>query len=118
MTCAAAAHLGITLSSGALPVCESCAMAKAYQLNILKDVSNNNKVLELNGTVFHNISKIKVPDEFKGITIAKSNWHLMVDEASKFKRSKVFETKGGMIPNLPKYMHAEEKQGYLIKILR
>jgi hypothetical protein len=41
-----------------------------------------------------------------------------VNEASKFKCSKFFETKGGMIPNLPKYMHAKEKQGYPIKILR
>ncbi len=70
-----------------------------------------------NREVFHDLSKIKVPDEFEGITIAKSNWHLMVDEASKFKLSKYVETKGCMIPNLPKYMHAEEKQGFPIKIL-
>ncbi len=118
MTHAAAAHLGMTLLRGALPVCKSCAMAKAHQHNIPKDISNDSKALKFNGRVFHDLSKIKVPDEFEGITTAKSNWHLMVDEASKFKCSKFFETKRGMIPDLPKYMHVKEKQGYPIKILQ
>ncbi len=88
MTHAAAFHLGMTLSRGALPVCESCAMAKAHQGKILKDISDDSKALKFNGQVCHNLSTIKVPDEFKGITIAKSNWNLMVDEASKFQCSK------------------------------
>jgi hypothetical protein len=41
-----------------------------------------------------------------------------VDEATKFKRSNFFETKGRIIKDLPKYMHGELMQGHPIKILR
>ncbi len=52
MTCAAAAHLGMTLSRGALPVCESCEMAKAHRHYMPKDVSDDNKALKFNGSKF------------------------------------------------------------------
>ncbi len=41
-----------------------------------------------------------------------------MDEATKFKCSIFFETKGGISKDLPKYMHGELMQGHPIKILR
>ncbi len=72
MTCAAAAHLGMTLSKGALPVCKSCAIGNANQ-NIPKGICDESKATKFNRRVYHNLAKIKVPEEFKGVTITKSN---------------------------------------------
>jgi hypothetical protein len=73
---------------------------------------------KFNGRVYQDLAKIKVPEEFEGVTITKSNWHILVDEATKFNRSKFFEMKGGIIEGLPKYMHGELMRGHPIKILR
>ncbi len=89
---AAATHLGITLLQGALPVCESCAIARANQRNIPKRISDKCKATKFNGRTYHNLAKIKVPEEFEGVTITMSNWHILVDKATNFKCSKFFET--------------------------
>jgi hypothetical protein len=94
ITNAAATHLGMTLSQGVLPVCKSCAIAKANQRNIPKGISNKSKASEFNGQVYHDLAKIKVPEEFKGITITKSDWHILAGKVTKFKCSNFFETKG------------------------
>jgi hypothetical protein len=101
MTRAAAKHLKMTLLQGALPVCEICAIAKANQRNILKGISDESKVAEFNGWVYHDLAKIKVPEEFQGVTITKSNWHILVDKATKFKCSKFFEAKGRLNEDFP-----------------
>ncbi len=49
-----------------------------------------NKATEFNGQVFHNLAKIKDPEELGEIEIAKSNWHILVDEAIGFNRSSFF----------------------------
>jgi hypothetical protein len=118
MTRAAATHLGMTLLQGALPVCESCAIAKVNQRNIPKGISDKSKVTEFNGWIYHNLAIIKVPEEFERVSMTKSNWHILVDKATKFKHSKFFETKGNIIKDFPKYMHGELMQGHPIKILR
>jgi hypothetical protein len=118
MTHAATTHLGMTLLQGVLPVCKSCAIAKANQRNIPKVVSDKSKATKFNGRVYHNLAKIKLPKEFEGVTITKSNWHILVDEATKFKHSIFFEMKGEIIKDLPKYMHGESMQGHPIKVLR
>ena len=71
----------------------------------------------------HNLAKIRVPDseEFKDMTINKSNRQLIVDKVTKLKMSKFFETKGGMIPYLAEFMHGKKEHGYLgypVRILR
>ncbi len=43
MTRQMAKHLGMTLSRGSLPICESCAIAKSKQRNIPKETSGENK---------------------------------------------------------------------------
>jgi hypothetical protein len=43
ITRAAATYLGMTLLQGALPVCKSCAIAKANQRNIPKGISDKSK---------------------------------------------------------------------------
>ncbi len=96
---------------------QGCAIAKVNQRNIPKGISDS-KATKFNGWIYHNLAKIKVPEEFEGVTITKSNWHILVDEATKFKWSIFFETKGGIIKDFPKYMQEELMQGHLIKILR
>jgi hypothetical protein len=49
MTRMAAKHLGMILLRGSLPVCKSCAIAKAEQRNIPKEKSGENKATEFNG---------------------------------------------------------------------
>ena len=68
-----AKYLGINLLRGTLPVCKSCANAKAKQKNMPKETSGANKATEFNGQVFHDLSKIKVTEELGQIEIAKSN---------------------------------------------
>ncbi len=41
-----------------------------------------------------------------------------MSEATKFKCSNFFETKGGIIEDLPKYMHGKLMQGHPLKILK
>jgi hypothetical protein len=53
-----AKYLGMNLSHGTLPVCESCAIAKAKQKNVPKETSGVNKATDFNGRVFHDLSKI------------------------------------------------------------
>jgi hypothetical protein len=44
-----AKYLGMILLRGLLPVCKSCAIAKAKQRNIPKEMSGENKATEFNG---------------------------------------------------------------------
>jgi hypothetical protein len=92
-TCKTAGILGIELSRGALPICESCAVSKSKQMNVSKE-SVGVKASEFNGRAFHDLAKIKVPDELEGIILQQSNWHILVDEATGFKRSTFHKTKG------------------------
>jgi hypothetical protein len=107
-----ALQLGMNLLRGMLPVCESCAIAKARQRNVSKETSEENKVQEYNGQCFHNIATIKVPKKMEGITISKPNWHILIDEALGFKQSKFHIIKGGIIPDMCQYMHSEKERGY------
>ena len=120
MTRAAATHLGMALSCGSLAVCKSCAMAKAQQRNVPKVVDNERKAKEFNGRVMHDLAKIKVQEEdgYAGATINKSNWHLLVDEVMKFKKSKFFETKGEIVEYIAKWMHGKKEQGHPVQVLR
>ncbi len=113
-----AKYLGMNLLHGLLPVCKSCAIAKAKQRNVPKETSGGSKAKEFNGRVFHDLSKIRAPDELGEIKIAKSNWHILIDKATGFKRSRFFITKGGIIQDMCEYMYGEKERGYTIKILR
>ncbi len=53
-----AKYLGMNLLRGTLPVCKSCAIAKAKQKNVPKETSGVNQATEFNGGVFHDLSKI------------------------------------------------------------
>ena len=76
----------MALSRGSLAVCESCAMAKAQQRNVPKVVDDEHKAKEFSGRVMHDLAKIKVPEEdgYADATINKINWHLLVNEVTKF----------------------------------
>ena len=68
----------------------------------------------------HNFAKIKVPEEdgFVEATISKSNWHLLVDEETKFKRRKFFKTKGEIVTYIAEWMHGEKEHGHLVEALQ
>ncbi len=85
------------------------------QCNIPKEASRE-KAPILNGRVDHNLSKIKAPEGME-VTINKSNWHIMVDEATGFKRSAFFETKAGIIEYMCQTMHSVALQGHPIQVL-
>ncbi len=89
-------------------------MAKAQQRNVPTVVDNERKAKEFNGRVVHDLAKIKVPEEdgYAGATINKSNWHLLVDEVTKFKKSKFFETKGEIVEYIAKWMHGKKERGH------
>jgi hypothetical protein len=108
----------MNLSRGLLPVCEACTIAKAKQRKVPKKTLGENKATEFNGRIFHNLSKIKVPEELKKFEIAKSHWHILINKATGFKQSAFFTTKGGIIQDMCDYMHGEKEHGYPIKIVR
>ncbi len=95
VTCKIVAQLGMDLSRTGFQTCEACAIGKAKQCNIPKETSRE-KATIFNGRVGHNLLKIKAPEGME-VTINKSNWHIMVDEAMGFKRSAFFKTKAGII---------------------
>jgi hypothetical protein len=99
-----AAHLGMELSRTTFQTCESCAIGKAKQHNIPKEVLGEIATI-FNGRVGRDLSKIKAPEGMK-VTINKSNWHMMVYEATGFKRSAFFQTKDGIINYMCKMMHS------------
>jgi hypothetical protein len=116
-TCKMAGILDIGLSRGALPICESCAVSKSKQMNVSKE-SVGVKASKFNGQAFHDLAKTKVPDELEGIILQRSNWHILVDEATGFKRSTFHETKGGIVQDMCEHMHSKAARGCPILILR
>jgi hypothetical protein len=118
MTRKTAHQLGMNLLKGTLPVCESCAIAKARQRNVPEETSEENKAQEFNGQCLHNIATIIVPENMEGIMISKPNWHILIDEALRFKQSKFHIAKGAIVPDMCQYMHSEKERGYPIQILR
>jgi hypothetical protein len=79
-TCKIAAQLGMELSRTIFQTCEACAIGKAKQHNIPKEALRE-KATIFNGRVGHDLSKIKAQEGME-VTINKSNWHMMVDEAT------------------------------------
>jgi hypothetical protein len=79
------------LSRTTLQTCEACAIEKAKQCNISKEALGE-KVTIFNGRVGHDLSKIKAPEVVE-VIINNSNWHMMVDKATEFKRSAFLKQK-------------------------
>jgi hypothetical protein len=103
------------LSRATFQTCEACAIGKAKQRNIPKGALGE-KATIFNGRVGHDLSKIKAPERME-VTINKSNWHMMVKEATGFMKSAFFETKDGIIDYMCKMMHSEALQGHPIQVL-
>ena len=47
--------------------------------------------------IFRNLSRIQVPDDSDLPKVPKPNWHMMVDQYSKFKITCFYKTKDGMV---------------------
>jgi hypothetical protein len=114
-TCKIAAQLGTKLSRTTFQIYEACAIGKAKQCNIPKEALGE-KATIFNGRVGHDLSKIKILEGME-VTINKSNWHIMVDKATGFKRSSFFETKDGIIDYMCKMMHSKALRGHPIQVL-
>ncbi len=59
-----------------------------------------------------------MPDELEGIILQRSNWHILVDEATGFKRNTFHKTKGGIVQDMCEHMHSEAARGHPILTLR
>ncbi len=110
-----AAQVGMELSMTGFQTCEACAIGKAKQCNISKE-DLREKATIFNGRVNCDLSKIKAL-EGREVTINKSNWHIMVNKATRFKRSAFFETKIVIIEFMCKIMHSKDLQGHTIQVL-
>jgi hypothetical protein len=64
------------------------------------------KATTYNGRVGHELLKIKALERLE-ITFNKSNWHIMINEALRFKQSIVFVTKDEIIQYIREIMHSE-----------
>jgi hypothetical protein len=115
-TCKIAAQLGMELSRTTIQTCEACAIRTAKQRNIPKETLGE-KAAIFNGRVGHDSLKIKAPEGMK-VTINKSNWYMMVNKETGFKRSAFFETKDGIIDYMCKMMHSKALRGHPIRVLR
>ncbi len=115
VTCKIVAQLGMELSRTKFQTCETCAIGKAKQRNIPKEALRE-KTTIFNGRVDHNLSKIKALEGME-VTINKSNWHIMVDKSTGFKRSAFFETKAGIIEYMCQSIHSKALQEHPIQVL-
>jgi hypothetical protein len=106
----------MTLSRTGFQTCKACAIGKAQQRNISKGATGD-KATTFKGRVGHDLSKIKALEGME-VQIHKSNWHILVDEMSGFKRSAFFKTKDGMIDYTCNLMHFEPERDHPIQVLR
>ena len=91
----AAANLGWTITQGTLGVCESCAEAKAKQINLANEEASKEKAKEVNGRVHLDSSHMFNPNTEK--QPRQPNWCLIVDEKTGHKSSSFHKTKDGMV---------------------
>jgi hypothetical protein len=110
-----AAQLGMELTKTAFQTCEACAIGKAKQRNIPKEALRE-KASIFNGRVGHNLSKIKALEGME-VTINKSNWHIMINEATGFKKSAFSKTNAGIIEYMCQTMHSKALCGHPIQVL-
>jgi hypothetical protein len=80
-----AAVLNMLITHGGLKTCESCAIAKAKQMNV-NNKREGKKAQVLDGRMFHDIAIVK-EDNNKKKLCQKSVWHICVDKFVGFKRS-------------------------------
>jgi hypothetical protein len=103
------AQLGMELSRTSFQTCEACTIGKAKQRNIPKEASRDKGNI-FNGRMHHDLLKIKAPDGME-MTINKSNWLIMVDKATRIKRSAFLKTKAGFIEYMCQTMHSKPYEG-------
>ena len=73
--------------------CKHCAIAKAKQRNVNKDTSAK-KVEQPNKRWSHDIATI-MPLKKNGLTMACTNWHILVDEFTRMKFSAFYHRATG-----------------------
>ena len=80
------ARLSWTVKPGKQAVYKACALAKAKQKDINKEVDASKKASAPNGRWCSNLSLIKAP-LVSGIVVPQPNWHLTANKYSRLKRS-------------------------------
>jgi hypothetical protein len=108
--------LNMLITRGGLMTCESCAIAKAKQMNVNNE-SEGKKAQLFNGQMFHDIAIMK-EDNNKKKLCQKSICYICVDKLIGFKRSKFFVYKNKMPEYMCELTQHEMRQGYPIKIIQ
>ena len=111
-----AKSLGFRVLRGMMKACKACAVAKAKQKSVPK-VSTSIKSTVPNGRIFLDLSKIKAPKKMD-VMVTRSNWLLMVCEATGLKFSDFYETKDGMVGPTCQKMNQWMQQGKPVKVVR
>ena len=116
-TRAVAAHLGWKIKPGKQTTCEACALAKAKQKNINKEVDAAKKASAPNGRWYSDLSLIKAPAG-SGIVVPRPNWHLITDEYSGLKRSAFYKTKADLVESMCEQLNKARERGRSVAVLR
>ncbi len=111
-----AAVLNMLITRSGLKTCESCAIAKAKQMNV-NNQSKGEKAQVFHGWMFHDIAIVKEDNNQKKLC-QKSVWHICVDKLIGFKRSNFFVYKNEMPEYMCELMQREIRWGYPIQIIQ
>jgi hypothetical protein len=112
--CMIVAQLGMELSRTAFQTVKHVQLERQKSAKLPRKLRE--KATIFNGRVGHHLLKIRAPEGMK-VTINKSNWHMMVDNSTGFKRSAFFETKNGIIEYMCQTMHFKALRGHPIQVL-
>ena len=101
--------------TGAVKRCESCQVAKAKQKAVPKD-SEHTPSKTPGERLYLDISSVKKPKEVKHV--GKTNWYMIVDEATHLKSSNFYETKNGMVEPTCIFINKLHKNNIPTKFVR
>ena len=112
-------HFGIPISKESAKPCESCAVGKAKQKNVINknpDKKLTFKATEPNGRVYLDVSSVKAREG--AAPPPKPHWRIIVDEKTQHKTSGFYATKDGMVEPTCELMSQWRQQDMPVKHLR
>ena len=109
--------LGCNITKGTLPPCESCAASKAKQKAIGKESNGRHKATKPGERVVSDLLVIRMSKD-SNTTIQNKNWHLIVDELSKYATSWFYETKDAIVEPTRELFNKWKLEGRPVQKLR
>ena len=100
-----------------LPTCESCAVSKAKQKAICKESNGGHKATKPRERVYSDLLVIRV-SKGSNTTIQNKNWHLIVNELSKYATSWFYETKDAIVEPTCELFNKWKLEGRPVQKLR